>query len=159
MTSCRSGVHLPAFAEAADVRASAARHVLTTERRQFAVAQTCLNRHQKQRPVPVTDPCAGIGGCHGGSGLFLGEKLDRTVFTALRWDRKNALTLQTQCRFADRDESKEGVHGCQAGIACPHGVSPALFEISKKLLDERCVKLFHLQLCRCVPNMLRGEGQ
>jgi hypothetical protein len=71
-----------------------------------------LHRYKKQRSIPVAYPCSGIGSCHKSGGFFLGEILDRTVFKALRWDCKNALTLQAQRWLADCHESEEGVHGC-----------------------------------------------
>ena len=80
----------------------AERNILPPEGSQFAVAQACLNRDQKQRSIPVADPCSRIRGCHEGCGLFLGEKLDRPMLTAFRWNGKNTLTLKGKSRLVDR---------------------------------------------------------
>lgn len=121
------------------------RNILTPEGSQFAVAKARLNRDKKQRSVPAANPCSCIRGCHEGSSLFLGEKLDRPMLTAFRRNGKNALALKTQCRLADRDEPEEGMHCCHAGVSCPHGVASALFKVSKEFLQEGRVELFHQQ--------------
>ena len=125
--------------------AGAERNILTPEGSQFAVAKARLNRDKKQRSVPAANPCSWIRGCHEGCGLFLSEKLARSMLTAFRRNGKNALALKTQCQLADCDEPEEGMHCGQAGVACPHGVASALFKVSKEFLHEGRVELFHQQ--------------
>ena len=105
-----------------------------------------MNRDKKQRSVPTADPRFCIRSCHESVGLLFGEKLDRTVLVTFRRNGKNALALKTKCRLADRDESKEGMHGGQAGISRPHGVASALFKVSEEFLHEGYIELFCQQL-------------
>jgi hypothetical protein len=79
-----------------------------------------LNCYKKQRSVAVANPSSYIGCSSESFGLALSEKLDWTVFTAFGGNCKDALTLQGQRRLADRNEPKEGMHGGETGIACPH---------------------------------------
>jgi hypothetical protein len=48
------------------MRPGAELHVLTTKRRDLAVAQTCLNGDQQKGLVPSSDPGARIGSSHKG---------------------------------------------------------------------------------------------
>jgi hypothetical protein len=51
------------------------------------------------------------------------------VFAALRWNSKNALTLQKQRWFADRDEPEEGMHRGKPRITCSHRIASVMFEV------------------------------
>ncbi|SPC07730.1 conserved hypothetical protein [Cupriavidus oxalaticus] len=51
------------------------------------------------------------------------------MFTTFGWNCKDTLTLQKQRRFADRDESEEGMHGGEPRVACPHRIASAVFEV------------------------------
>ena len=103
--------------------AGAERNILTLEGSQFAVAKARLNRDQKQRSVPAANPCSCIRGGHEGGGLFLCEKLDRSMLTAFRRNGKNTLALKTQCRLADRDEPEEGTSTAKGGSSMTCRVS------------------------------------
>ena len=103
--------------------AGAERNILTPEGSQFAVAKARLNRDQKQRSVPAANPCSCIRGGHEGGGLFLCEKLDRSMLTAFRRNGKNTLALKTQCRLADRDEPEEGTSTAKGGSSMTCRVS------------------------------------
>jgi hypothetical protein len=46
-------------------------NVLPPERREFTVAETCLNGEEEKRSVAPSDPCAEIGGCYKRGALFL----------------------------------------------------------------------------------------
>src|ERR1700757_525211 len=84
--SQRRASHLSAFAKATNVGACAEHHILTPERGQFAVAQTRLNRYEKQCSVAVADPCSYVRRLYQSGGLALSKKLNRAVFAAFRWN-------------------------------------------------------------------------
>ncbi|WP_198404850.1 hypothetical protein [Burkholderia ambifaria] len=76
-----------------------------------------MNRYKKQRSVAVADPRSYVRRPYQSGGLALCQKLNRAVLSAFRWNCKNALTLQKQCRLADRDEPEEGMHGSEPRFA------------------------------------------
>jgi hypothetical protein len=137
----RSASHLSAFAKATDVGACAERHILTPECGQFAISQTRLNRYKKQRSVAVADPRSYVRRPYQSGGLAFGQKLNRAVLTAFRWNCKNALALQKQRRLAYRDEPEEGMHGSKPRVACSHRIASAVFEVLQEFLDQRHIEV------------------
>jgi hypothetical protein len=88
-----------------------------------------LNRYKKQRSVAVADPRSYVRRPYQSGGFALGQEFNRAVLAALRWNCKNALTLQKQRRLTDRDEPEEGMHGGKPRVACPYRIASAVFEV------------------------------
>src|SRR5438128_7864282 len=101
--------HFATFPYATDMSSDAELHVLSTERREFAVAETGLNGDKQKSFIAPSDPCARIGSGNEGGGLFCCQKLHRSARKTLRRDRQDALTLQGECRFIDRHELEKGM--------------------------------------------------
>jgi hypothetical protein len=76
------------LAVAADVGASAERHVLAAERGQLGDAQACLDGHEEESVVTPADPPGGVWGVEEGRDLLLVEEFHDSTLEALARDAR-----------------------------------------------------------------------
>jgi hypothetical protein len=134
--------HLASLPKAANVGACAEHYVLAPKRRNLAVAEAGLDRHEQKRSVPSSDPRRRIGCCNDGSALFFGQEFHRAALMALRRNRQYALALQRQCWFTDGNVLEERVHGGEAIVSGPRAVAAHSFEVVEERAQEGRIEVF-----------------
>ena len=98
--------------------------------------------------VPPAEERAAVRGSEQGVHLDVAQERNDPTIEALGRDGEHPLDDPGVLGMAEGGEAEQGVHGCQPGVAGPHGVPPSLFEVVQERRDRRGVEVLERERFR-----------
>src|SRR5438128_10242066 len=155
----RSAALFSPLALAAQMGASAQRHVLAGQADKLRDPQPGLNGNRQQSAVASTDPAGAVGTGKQRVDLRSSQEGDQRLVSPLGRNGQHPLDHRSVLGVEERSKAEQGMHGGEADVAGGHGIAPLGLEVVQEGADERGVQIVQVELSGRPPRLVTGEAE
>ena len=141
----RGATLLSPLAVATDMRSTGEDDIASAKTNQLRKTEACLDRQQKQGPIPSSEPGGSIRSSQERLNLWRGQEIDQSAVKSFGRHGKDTLDQGRTAGLQECYIVEEGMDRCQSKIAASDAAMPLALQMIKEGTNEGCIEVIQCE--------------